>query len=142
MPASFQDISTAFEFANTGGFGEFQAFLCKRTGKIYEHSRSPDFAEFDEELPEDIGDEGKYIALPDKRELGLGKPLALSFACEWLPNDVDEISSIFDRRRAYSNFKDLLVRRQAIDRWYAFEAKATDEALRDWCEFNSIELLD
>jgi hypothetical protein len=29
-----------------------------------------------------------------------------------------------------------------LERWYDFEAKATERALREWCELNSIELAD
>jgi hypothetical protein len=47
---------------------------------------------------------------------------------------------MFDRRGAYSKFKALPTRRQALDQWYAFEQKATEEALREWCEDNSIEI--
>jgi len=36
-------------------------------------------------LPDDIEGDKKYIAIPDKRELDLGKPLALDFAREFLP---------------------------------------------------------
>ena len=143
MPVTFREIRDAFDNADTGSsLGEHQAFLCRQTGKIYHHSDFPDFAEFNDELPEDIGDEEKYIALPDKRELGLGKPLALSFARECLPDDFDETRYIFSRRGAYPKFRALLARRNAIDRWHEFEAKATDQALRDWCTFNSIDLVD
>jgi hypothetical protein len=48
---------------------------------------------------------------------------------------------MFSKRGAYPKFKALLARRHALDRWYAFEQKAT-KALRDWCEANSIELSD
>jgi hypothetical protein len=93
-------------------------------------------------LPDDIEDEDKYLAIPGKRELGLGKPLALDFAREWLPNDYDEVRDIFDRRGAYRKFRALVTRRDALERWYAFETKATEQALRDWCELNSITLTD
>jgi hypothetical protein len=78
MPVSIGDITEAFEFANTGSnMGEFLAFVCKRTGKIHYQTDFPDAAEMNDELPDDINDEEKYVALPDKRELGLGKPLVL-----------------------------------------------------------------
>jgi hypothetical protein len=32
----------------------------------------------DDELPDDVEDDENYVAIPDKRELGLGNPLALS----------------------------------------------------------------
>ena len=98
MPASFQEILLAFEFIGSSGGGMHEAFLCKRTGKIYFHSEFSDHDEFNDELPDDIEDEGKYVDIPDKRELGLGKPLALDFEREVLPNDFDEVRSMFSRR--------------------------------------------
>ena len=77
MPASFKEICEAFELVSmTGGSGEQEAYLCKQTGKIYWHSdlADPD-DELYEKLPDDIEDDEKYIAIPDKRELDLGKPL-------------------------------------------------------------------
>lgn len=143
MPASFSEILEASEFASMdSGLGEHHAFLCRRTGKIYWHSEFSDVAELNDELPDDIGDDERYIAIPDKRELGLGKPLALDFAHEYLPSDFDEVRNIFGKRGAYRQFRALLARRNAVDRWYEFESKATERALRDWCELNSIIVVD
>jgi hypothetical protein len=63
-------------------------------------SPNSDAAELNDELPDDIEDDEKYIAIPDKRELGLGKPLALEFAREFLPGDFDDVRHIFDRKGA------------------------------------------
>jgi hypothetical protein len=142
MPTSFEDILLAFEFVASSHPGANDALLCRRTGKIHWRSDDSGLDEFDEDLPDDIEDGGTYIAIPHKRDLGLGKPLALEFAREFLPGDYDDVRSMFSRRGAYPNFKDLLVRRRALDRWHAFENKATNKALRDWCEANSIELSD
>ena len=143
MPTSFKDILEAFEFVGmSGSLGEHLAFLCRRTGKIYWHSEFSDVAELDDELPDDVDDEEKYIAIPDKLELDLGKPLALDFAREWLPGDFDEVRYIFSRKGAYRKFRALLIRRKALDRWYEFESKATERALRDWCALNSIAVVD
>jgi hypothetical protein len=90
-------------------------------------------------LPDDIDDE-KYIAIPDKRELDLGKPLILDFAREFLSDDYHELLRIFSRRGAYRRFKDLLVRRRALERWYNFSNKAEEAALREWCVENGIDL--
>jgi len=142
MPVSFNDIFEAFLFVDVNGGGEHDAYVCKHTGKIYHHGESSDLAEFNDELPEDIADEEKYIAIPKKRALGLGKPLALDFARECLPQDFDEVRDIFSRRGAYPKFEALLRRRRSVDRWHAFEAKATERALRDWCELHAIMLAD
>ena len=71
----------------------------------------------------------KYIAIPDKRDLDLGKPLVLDFAREFLPVDYDEVRHIFSRRGAYRRYKGLLVRRRALDQWYDFSNKAEEAAL-------------
>jgi hypothetical protein len=139
MPVSFKDIQDAFEFVNGGSMGEHQAFLCKQSGTIYWHSEHLDDLD---ELPDDVDDDEKYVPIPDKRELDLGKPLVLDFARQFLPSDFDEARRIFSKKGAYARFKDLLIRRRALDQWYDFEAKAQERALRTWCDLNSIEVSD
>ena len=143
MPTSFEELCNAFEFVGMSGgsLGENLAYLCRQTGKIYWHSDFSDAGELDE-LPDDVDDEEKYIAIPDKRELDLGKPLVLDFAREYLPNDFDEVRYIFSRKGAYKKFRALVIRRKVLERWYEFEAKATERALRAWCELHSITLVD
>jgi hypothetical protein len=93
-------------------------------------------------VPDDIGDSEKFLQIPDKRELDLGKPLPLDFARQFLPADFDDVLQFFSRRGAYARFKDLLDRRGVLDQWYDFEAKAEERALRMWCDLNSIEISD
>ena len=142
MPVSFNDILIAFESTNMGGMGESQAYLCKQSGKIYFHSDRLELEELIDELPDDIEDEEKYLQLPDKYELDLGKQLVLAFAREFLPDDFDEVRRIFSRRGAYANFKSLLATRGAVDQWHRFQDKATEQALREWCELHDIKLVD
>jgi hypothetical protein len=84
MAVSFSDLQLAFEFVSSRGVGENEAYLDRQSGKIYWHSEVGDN---EEELPDDIDDE-KYISIPDRRELDLGKPLALDFAREFLVDEV------------------------------------------------------
>ena len=139
MPVSLNDLREAFEFVSAGGGGEHQAFLCKQSGKLYCHSELCDDLDI---LPDDIDDSEKFLPIPDKRELDLGKPLALDFARQFLPGDFDDVRQIFSRRGAYAKFKNLLDRRGMLDQWYAFEAEAEESALKMWCELNSIEVSD
>ena len=90
--------------------------------------------------PEDIDDATKYVALPTPRDLDLGRPLVMSFAAERLENHYDEIAAIFSRKGAYRRFKDFLVRVGALENWYAYEAKAKEKALREWCAENGVEV--
>jgi hypothetical protein len=142
MPVSFKEIRDAFEFISVTAGYENRAILCRKTGKIYTHSDFPDFEEFNDELPDDVDDEEKYLDIPDRYELDLGKPLVMDFARDVLPSDFEEIRDIFRRRGAYQRFKALLTRRNALDRWYEYESRVTDEALRGWCSLNEIELTD
>jgi hypothetical protein len=139
MAVSFSELRDAYDFVNFGDMGRHHAFLCKETGKIY--STSEDNDELDE-LPPDVEDDEKYLAIPDKRELGLGKPLAIDFARQFLPADIDRILYMFSKRGAYARFKDFLARRGALERWYEFEAEAEERELRAWCELNSLELVE
>ena len=88
MLVSMKDIQEAFEFVCAGGGGEHEAFLCRQSGKVYCHSELCDDLDI---LPDDIGDSEKFLQIPDKRELDLGKPLALDFARQFLPGDFDDV---------------------------------------------------
>jgi hypothetical protein len=138
MPISFADLQDAFLFVNFGAPDENEAYLDRQSGKIYCHS---EYGDNDEELPDDIDDDN-YIAIPDKREFDLGKPLVLDFVSQFLPDDYDEVRRIFSRRGAYGRYKDLLVKRGALERWYDFSNKAEEAALREWCAENRIEFSD
>ncbi|MFT5220387.1 MAG: hypothetical protein ACI87H_002529 [Gammaproteobacteria bacterium] len=135
MKVIYTEIERAFGFVNSGQPYEQQAFLNRETGIICWHS---DLIDNEEELSDDIDDE-KYIELPHKKELGLGKRLVLDFAGRYLPDEFEKIEAIFRRKGAYSRFKGLLEHKGFIDKWSAFEADAEEQALRDWCQFNEIE---
>ena len=139
MPISLKEIQEAFEFVCAASEGEHQAFLCKQSDKLYCHS---DLCDDLDTLPDDIDDGEKFLPIPDKRDLDLGKPLALDFARQFLPGDFGDVRQFFSRRGAYARFKDLLARRGALDQWYEFEAKAEESALRTWCGLNSIKVGD
>lgn len=138
MPVKFEDLQLAFLFISSGGLGENLAVLDTQSGRLYWHS---EVAFEEDEFPENIDDE-RYIEIPHKNELNLGKALVLDFVREILPDDYDDVRDIFRRRGAYGRFKTLLARRGALDRWHDFSAKAEEAALRAWCADNAIELVD
>ncbi|OBS53417.1 hypothetical protein A8B73_06395 [Methylosinus sp. 3S-1] len=137
MIVDWNELTLAHEFVSTNGGGDAEAFLRRESGMIY--WRSIDIEDF-EELPDDLDDEEKYLAIPGKRQLDLGKQLVLDFARERLPDLYDDIRDIFRRKGAYGRFKGLLERRGALEDWHAFEAKAQEQALKEWCEENGIEI--
>ena len=132
----FSDLELAFEFVSFEGVTmEHLAYVRKETGEIL--YGSDDLNE--EELPDDVDDEEKYLAIPSKRDLGLGRSVVFDFVEQFLPDDLDQVRRYFSRRGAYGNFKDLLAQRGAIEQWHKFENEAAQRALREWCSENSIE---
>lgn len=135
MVAEFKDVEFAFDFVSFGQPGEHEAYLNIHTGETYWYS---EFGDNEEELPEDIDDENKYIALPHKNDLNLGKNLVLKFTYQYLPEEAEKIESIFHKKGAYSRFKSILEEKGMIDKWYEYENEAQENALREWCKLNGI----
>ena len=135
MPIKFSDIEDAFFFVSMGEMYMNSAILCLETGQIFYIS---DFGDSDE-LPEDIDDDpDKYIEIPHKNELDLGKPLVLEFSAMYLSDYLEKVNSFFHNRGAYARFKDLLDAKGLLDKWYEFEEQEQNKALREWCQDNSI----
>jgi hypothetical protein len=139
MPVSvdWSELQRAFEFVSAEGPYEHDAVLCRKTGKLLWLS---DVEEDIEAWPDDADDKEKYLSIPHRKELDLGTPLVFAFAREFLPDEFEEVRRMFDRRGAYARFRDLLQRKKALDRWYDFENKATEAALKEWCEINDITI--
>jgi hypothetical protein len=136
----FTALRDAYEFANIGGFGENMAYLSLDTGKIHLVSDLLDM-EDEEEVPDDVEISDRYLAIPHKNELDLGRELVLRFTALDLPGDLDTVEDMFRRKGAYQNFKYLLGERDVLQKWYDFEARETEEALREWCEDYGIKVV-
>lgn len=139
VTVNFTALLDAFEFASFGGTFENTAFVDLETGAIYCTSSE---IEPQEELPEDLETSDRYLMLPNKRDLDLGRKLVLSFVEQTLPNDYAKAANWFRSKGAYSRFKELLEERDALGKWYAFEAQATQAALREWCQERDIQLVN
>jgi hypothetical protein len=134
------DLSLAFDFVSFAAPMEHNAYVSLDTGKVYWTSDFNDA--FDEELPDDLETSDRYLAIPHKNELDLGRSLALRFVEQELPARYDQVEGFFRRKGAYACFKDLLEHEGVLDRWYAFEAESVDRALRQWCAENDIEIVE
>jgi len=136
MAISFDDIENAFFFVSMDQMFMHSAYLCKETGEIFYTSEMGD----SDELPEDIDDPEKYVTIPHKNELDLGKALVIEFTSEYLPEELDRVYAIFRRKGAYSRYKDLLERKGALEDWYKFENERQKAALKEWCRENNIKV--
>ncbi len=124
----FDDLLAAYEWVSSSP-DDSEAFVSRVTGSVHWSSSA---IELDDELPEDIEDGSIYVAVPNKHDLNLGKSLALAFAEEQLGDSYQTVANFFRQRGAYGRFKDLLERKGCLEAWYAYEAKATELALRQW----------
>ena len=131
-----KDLEMALDWVSTD-FLMNRAFVNRQTGEILWES---DDRGLDEpELPDDIEDETKYVAVPDKRDLDLGATLAMEFIAEALPGDYDEVRQMFRRKGAYRRFKELLEQRDVVQRWYDYRDQRVREALEEWCRDHGFE---
>ena len=138
IPVKLDDLETAVEFVSSGVPTEHRAYVGIDTGTIYWVSESSDI---EDDAPEDLGESNRYLEVPTKTDLGLGRPLALRFAEDHMPNEYDNIRQFFSHRGAYARFKDFLQTRGQLNAWYAFEAEHTRQAILDWCEAHEITTL-
>jgi hypothetical protein len=132
----FDDLENAFLFVSMDPRYAHSAYLCKETGEIFYLSEMGD----SDEIPEDIDDPDKYIEIPHKNDLDLGKALVIEFTSIYLPEDLDKVYTIFRHKGAYSRYKDLLERRGILKDWYEFENEREKAAIRQWCRENNIEI--
>lgn len=132
----YSDIEDAFLFVSAAPPDEHYAYINKETGEAFYVSSLGD----SDELPDDLEENDKYINIPHKNDLNLGRNLAFDFISANLPAEFERIRGIFNKKGAYARFKDLLESRRQLEAWYEFERKATEEALREWCKENSVSL--
>jgi len=133
--ATFDDLIAAYGWVSASGLFENTAYICRRTGRVYRDSSESGVVE---ELPKDIDDDSKYIAVPSKRDLDLGNPLVFAFMEEHLGNDLASVEGFFERPGAYGKFKSLLERRGELQHWYEYEERAVRAALEEWVEQNHL----
>ncbi len=134
----FSDIQDAFLFVSSAGYGMHTAILCKDTGQILYHSETGDLDEADE----DVLDWDMCIEIPHKNDLDMGQSLIFEFVEMQLPGDYQRVRQIFQKRGSYRRFKDFLETKGLLEMWYDFEGKREEQALRQWCLENEIELSD
>lgn len=133
---NYSDIETAFMFVSMSPPCEHSAYLNKDTGDIYYVSEFGD----SDDLPDDLEENGNYIRIPHKHDLGLGRNLVFDFVAANLPDEFEKVRSIYSSKGAYARYKDLLEFKGLLEAWYEFENKAAGQALRQWCKDNDIKV--
>ncbi len=134
---NLQDLLAALEWAASGEVVgvDCAAYVNRATGSIHWSGEG-----IDEELPDDIDDGSQYVAVPSKRDLGLGRSLALRFVAENIPDSYERIHQYFRKKGAYSHFKAELDHAGQLEAWYEYEQRTIQEALQEWSEENGFLL--
>jgi hypothetical protein len=135
MAIDYSNLEMAFEFVSSGYECEHLAYLDRLSGEIYYDSD-----ESEDVMPDDLFTNDKYVEIPSTKEFGLGKPLAIEFAQNYLSSDLDRVYTFFRSRGAYANFKALLEKRDLLETWYTFEQAALKKAILEWCDDNEISI--
>jgi hypothetical protein len=132
-------LRCAFAFVGSAPPCEHSAYISLDTGHIYWTS---ELNPLEEEVPDDLETSDRYLLVPHKTELDLGRNLALRFAASELPEHYDQIEGLFRHKGAYARLKALLDSEGALERWDRYEADATEKALKDWCADNDIRIVE
>ena len=135
---NYDDLSLALDFVSAAASFENRAYISRDTGVIYWLSEEQGLEQ--EQLPEDLETSDRYIEIPHKNDLDLGHELVRRFVDEHLAHRREEVDDVFRRRGAYARFKDLLAAEGCLEKWYAYEARAQCQALRDWCQEHDFHL--
>ncbi len=136
MPVPLSELNFALEYVSFDSpIEDHFVYLNRKSGELYYDSYDSE-----DEIPEDIDDTEKYILVPTRQDLDLGKPLVLEFVSVYLPGQVNEVYEIFRRKGAYQRYKALLSNLGKLEDWYKYESEKQKEALINWCEENKIEV--
>jgi hypothetical protein len=135
----YDDLELAFDFVSSAPPEECEAYVSLDTGRIYYIAR---LEALDDDAPDDLETSDRYVAVPHKYDLDLGRRLALRFVEQELPHHYERVEGFFRRKGAYGRFKDLLEAEGRLNDWDEHEATATEKALREWCAENDIQIAE
>lgn len=129
-------IELAFGFVSSQPCGTNEAYVSLDTGEVYFVSEFGD----SDELPDGFEESDRYVRVPHKSELSLGRELVDEFVAAHTPHLADVVANLFVGRGAYARFKSLLARENLLDEWYSFENTRESEAIARWCLENQLPL--
>ena len=124
-------------YVSSGMMLSTEAYISRESGEIFYVSDDPDLNVGN---PKDLDNYEKYIEVPGKVELGIGKRVVFQFVSKVMPEKLDEVERIFCRKGAYSRFRSLLERNRKLEEWYKYESESMKKELGYWAEEEGFEL--
>jgi len=136
---SLDDLVAALEWVSAASYSENSAYVALDTGAV--HWLGSDLTMEDgSEIPDDLENSDRYIAIPHRNDFNLGNSLVFRFVKETLPESYGLVRDFFRQRGAYTKFKNHLDRHDLLDAWHEYEQRAIEQALREWAEENGIQI--
>ncbi|MCA1247855.1 hypothetical protein [Massilia sp. MS-15] len=114
-----------------------RAWVCPASGAVLV---AADMVGRHRPLPDDIREDGHYIAVPGAGRLGLGPALVLDFVRLHMPVDEADVRALLGASGGFVRFSRLAQTRGLLAAWHAFRQERTLAALRAWCEANGLAL--
>ncbi|MDH5680259.1 MAG: hypothetical protein OEZ36_01630 [Spirochaetota bacterium] len=102
---TFDELDMAQLYANAAGYGDYGAFINRASGEIIYYYEDEEF----NDLPDDLDDGEKYLAVPNDYELDLVKSMVFRFVRAFIPDEEDQVYHIFRKQGAYGRFKNFLI---------------------------------
>src|ERR1700704_2320771 len=99
---------------------ENNAYIAVDTGVIYWRS---EVNPVEKDVPDDLETSDRYITIPPKNDLDLGRSLALRFAAQEIPDRYEQAKDVVRREGAYGRFKQLLEIENVLEKRYKYEAE-------------------
>ena len=110
------------------------AYVDRHTGAILFHGDC-----MEEPLPDGIDNEERYLPVPSRKELGLGRNDALAFTEQHAQQLLDRAEAIFRRAGAFQSFKVLMHDVGLLPQWYAHQDARLWVALEEWVEEEGLQ---
>ena len=120
---------------------EMTTYVHRPTGRVITVSDEDDVEP--EELAEARGilaRESDYLPLPDRFEIDEYRMMERFAAGISDPSARDEVLDMLRGSGAFRRFKDTVRRLGLDEEWYGYRDRAYEQAARDWCEANGLEL--
>lgn len=134
-PISRDDLHLTVEHVTGGQVHGAAAYVDRQTGATLWAGDG-----MEEPLPDDIDNEERYLPVPSRKELGIGRNDALAFTEEHAPQLLDRAEAIFRRAGAFQSFKVLMHDAGLLPQWYAHQHVRLWEALEEWVGEEGLQL--
>jgi hypothetical protein len=133
MSVSIKKLLEAMDTTSTLLDGDQIIFLDPTSGRFYKKN------DLEQPRPDDLLSNPKYLIVPSKQDLDVGKNLVFEFTSLFLSQYIEVVHDYFRKKGAYARFIAFLNLHHQLENWYDYQHKKQQQALIAWCETHQIE---